>query len=119
MDTMDTMDTIVETKATEEIETEYIKFSDFYTLVKNEILSNKSISDKFKEYANIKLTIPIREKINDIDYFIENNIKTTNICQFQTTNIKHVDLSIRFGLSRGFLALYPNKELSNEFCIHV
>ena len=108
------MDTIVETKAIEEIETEYIKFSDFYTLVKNEILSNKSISDKFKEYANIKLTIPIREKINDIDYFIENNIKITNICQFQTTNIKHVDLSIRFSLSRGFAALYPNKELSNE-----
>ena len=94
-------------------ETEYINFSDYFTLVKDRILSSDTLSDKFREYASIKLTIPTR-KLIDIDYFNENNIDTTTMCQFHTNNIKHVDYSISFGLTRGFLALYPDKELSEE-----
>ena len=95
-------------------ETYDVVFSDFYTLIKNKILSEETISDKFREYAGIKLTIPVRENLIDIDYFNKNNIDTTNLYQLQTNYIKHVDFSISFASSRGFLALYPDKTLSEE-----
>ena len=94
-------------------ETEYINFSDYLTLVKYRILSNNTLSDKFREYASIKLTIPTR-KLIDIDYFNENNIDTSNMYQFHTTNVKHKDNSRIFDLTRGLLALYPDKDLSEE-----
>ena len=95
-------------------ENEYIKYSDFLTIIKEKILSIETISDKFKEYANLNLVIPTRKNLTNMDYFVENNIDTTNICQFLTNLIKHVDLSIGFGSTRGYLALYPNKELSDD-----
>ena len=96
-----------------EIQRPTINFSEFLTLVKNNILSDKTLSDKFREYVSIKLTIPVCELI-DIDYFNNNNIDTTKICQFLTNYIKHVDSSIAFGSTCEFEALYPDRELPEE-----
>ena len=84
--------------------------------LKNKILSNP-VSNKFKGYAEKKIFIPTfldtKTEIYHKDYFLSQNIDINDIVSFNLNIIQHKDCSIRFALSRGFLAIYPNQSVSN------
>ena len=90
---------------------DFVNFSNYLNLIKFTLFSNDKISEKFKEYANIMVSIPINLQLTDLNYFQEHQIDTNHLIQLLANNIKHVDTSIPFKISRGFMALFPNRNL--------
>ena len=96
---------------------ETISFSDYSNLISFTLFSNDLINDQFKEFANTLVRIPVTQPLTDLNYFQQHNIDSTNIIQLLINNIKHVDPSIPFKISSGFIALFPNKDLEDAVII--
>ena len=83
----------------------------YFSILKNKILEG-NISDKFRNYAEKLIFIPTflenKRDIHHKEYFLSKNIDLQDIVPFRLNNIVHKDYSIRFGLTRGFIAIYPD-----------
>ena len=91
----------------------------YFSILKDKILSG-NISDKFRNYAELQILVPTflenKREIDHKEYFLSQNIDLQDIVPFRLNNILHKDYSIGFGITRGFLAIYPDI-ISNDIDI--